>query len=596
MKTIFKLFALLTPKERVRAQLLLCMILIMALLDAVGVASIMPLMAVITNPGLIETNRFLAMLNSFLGRPSQRDYLLILGVGMFMLLLLSLVFKALTTYCQLRFNLMREYSIGKRLVEGYLHQPYAWFLTRNSTDLGKNILSEVSTVIDRAMIPFTILVAQSAVAFALLLLLLIVDPVLAFAIGLVLSGAYSIIFKLMSGTLNRLGQESFEANAKRFTAVNEAFSAAKEVKIGGLEASYIKTFSQSAELYAKYQSASLAIVSLPRFALEAVAFGGMMLMVLYLMMQGTSFSDALPVISLYAFAGYRLVPALQQIYGALSQLRITGPTINALHTELSELNFVAASNKTNVSILLKESISLNNIRYTYPNTSRLTIDGLSMVIPAHQVIGLVGATGCGKTTTVDLILGLLEAQQGTLCVDDKIIDSKNLRQWQKTIGYVPQQIYLADDTVLSNIAFGVSGEDINQEAVVRAAKIANLHDFVTHELPAGYETKVGERGVRLSGGQRQRIGIARALYHNPQVLILDEATSALDNLTELAVMEAINKLRHDITIVLIAHRLSTVQECDQIYLLEKGRVVAQGSYEQLKATSQAFQQMTKALE
>jgi len=219
-----------------------------------------------------------------------------------------------------------------------------------------------------------------------------------------------------------------------------------------------------------------------------------------------------------------------------------------------------------------------------------------MVIPAHQVIGLVGTTGCGKTTTVDLILGLLEAQHGTLCVDEQIIDSKNIRQWQKTIGYVPQQIYLADDTVLSNIAFGVSGSNVNQEAVVRAAKIANLHDFVTHELPAGYETKVGERGVRLSGGQRQRIGIARALYHNPQVLILDEATSALDNLTELAVMEAINKLRHDITIILIAHRLSTVLECDQIYLLEKGKVVAQGGYEHLRATSQAFQQMTKALE
>jgi len=595
VKIIFNLFALLMPKERVRAQVLLFMILIMALLDTVGVASIMPLMAVITNPSLIETNRLLLMLNNLLGRPSQQDFLLILGVGMFVLLLLSLVFKALTTYCQLRFNLMREYSIGKRLVEGYLYKPYSWFLTRNSADLGKNILSEVSTVIDKAMIPFTILVAQSAVAIALLLLLLIVDPILALAISLVLSGAYSIIFRLMSAKLSRLGHDTLEANAKRFSAVNEAFSAAKEVKIGGLEENYIASFSKSAELYAKHQSVSLAIVSLPRFVLEAVAFGGMMLMVLYLIRQGTSFSDVLPVISLYAFAGYRLVPALQQIYGALSQLRITGAAINALHTELSKLNFDAVNNTPSNPFFLKESITLNNIHYTYPNASRPTINGLSMVIPARKVIGLIGETGCGKTTTVDLILGLLEAQQGALCVDYQIIDSKSIRQWQKTIGYVPQQIYLADDTVLANIAFGVRGGDICQEAVVRAAKIANLHDFVTHELPEGYETKVGERGVRISGGQRQRIGIARAIYHNPQVLILDEATSALDTLTELAVMEAINKLRHNITIILIAHRLSTVQDCDQIFLLEKGTLVAQGNYEQLKATSHAFQQMTKAL-
>jgi ABC-type multidrug transport system fused ATPase/permease subunit len=219
-----------------------------------------------------------------------------------------------------------------------------------------------------------------------------------------------------------------------------------------------------------------------------------------------------------------------------------------------------------------------------------------MVIPAHHVIGLVGATGCGKTTTVDLILGLLEPERGALCVDGQVIDLKNIRQWQKIIGYVPQQIYLSDDSVLSNIAFGVSKIDINLEAVLRASKIANLHDFVINELPNSYETKIGERGVRLSGGQRQRIGIARALYHNPQVLILDEATSALDNLTEFAVMEAINKLRHDITIILIAHRLSTVKECDKIFLIEKGKVIAQGCYDQLIATSQEFQMMENVLE
>ncbi len=592
MTALCKLVDLLTPKERVQAQLLLGMILIMALLDAIGVASIMPFMAVVTNPGLIETNALLSTLYKVMGSPSQRDFLLVFGILVFIFLLFSLIFKALTTYCQLRFNLLREYSIGKRLVEAYLHQPYSWFLSRNSAELGKNILSEVNTVITNGMIPFTTLIAQSAVACALLLLLLIVDPFLAISIGVVVCGAYSLIFKFISGALNRLGLNSLEANSKRFMVVSESFSAAKEVKIGGLEATYINRFADSAKIYAKHQSTNLAIVSLPRFALEAIAFGGMMLMALYLMVKGASLNDALPVISLYAFAGYRLVPAFQQIFGSLSQLRITGPAINALHADLSTLKWSPIRDTPNTPISLKQSITLNDIHYAYPNAARPTLNGISLNIPAHKVIGLVGSTGCGKTTTVDLILGLLESQQGTLCVDGQGINSTNIRQWQKMIGYVPQQIYLADDTVASNIAFGVDKKDINQDAVTRAAKIANLHDFLMHDLPDGYETKVGERGVRLSGGQRQRIGIARALYHNPQVLILDEATSALDNLTELAVMEAINKLRHDITIILIAHRLSTVKECDQIYLLDKGQVIAQGDYDYLRQSSTVFQEMT----
>jgi ABC-type multidrug transport system fused ATPase/permease subunit len=591
---IFKIIFFLSSNERVKALFLLAMILIMALLDAIGVASIMPFMAVLTNPDLIKTNRFLDLLYKTLGTNSQGDFLLILGIFVFLLLLLSLGFKAVTTFYQLRFNLMLEYSIGSRLVGRYLHQPYAWFLTRNSSDLGRNVLSEVSMAIDKAMIPLTTLVAQGAVACALLLVLLLVDPFLALSVGVVLASVYALIFKVMSKMLNRLGQNSLAANSKRFMAVSEAFGAAKEVKIGGLESAYIKRFDQSAELYAKYQSASLAIVSLPRFALEAIAFGGMMLIVLYLMLQGASFADALPVISLYAFAGYRLVPAAQQIYGAISQLRIMGPAINALYTEMSELKIPPVINASSNPIILNQSITLNNIHYTYPNADRPALDGISITIPAQRVIGLVGSTGCGKTTTVDLILGLLEPQEGTLSVDGQAINSANLREWQKAIGYVPQQIYLSDDTVASNIAFGIDEGDINQDAVARAAKIANLHDFVINDLPNGYETRVGERGVRLSGGQRQRIGIARALYHNPQVLILDEATSALDNLTELVVMDAINKLRQDITIILIAHRLSTVRECDQIYLMEKGKVIAQGDYDQLSASSKVFQEMTKA--
>jgi len=501
------------------------------------------------------------------------------------LLVTSLAFKALTTYAQTRFALMREYSIGKRLVEGYLHQPYSWFLNRHSADLGKTILSEVQTVINNGMLPLMTLMAQSTVALALLILLIIVDPLLALSVGVALGLAYACIFAVMKGRLKRLGQARIKANKERFTAVSEAFGAAKEVKVGGLEQVYIQRFAKPAEIFAKNQATASVIAQLPRFALEAVAFGGMLLIILYLMAQSGSFASALPVIALYAFAGYRLMPAIQQVYGAFTKLRFAASAIDALHQDLISLRTAYTEHGHLNPLPIIQGITLNKVSYYYPKAQEPALKNIDISIPARSKVGFVGATGSGKTTTVDVILGLLEPQEGSLIVDSQPITGANRRQWHRAIGYVPQQIYLADDTVTANIAFGVRSNDIDQQAVERAAKIANLHEFVVNDLPQGYDTTVGERGVRLSGGQRQRIGIARALYFNPQVLILDEATSALDNLTEQAVMEAVNNLGHDITMIMIAHRLSTVRHCDQIYLLERGEVKARGTFDKLMLTS-----------
>lgn len=589
-----KLFDLLTPPERKRACALMGMVLIMAFLDMLGIASIMPFMAVLTNPELVQTNAVLNKIfstSNHIGIKTTDQFLFALGVLVFALLVISLAFKALTTYAQTRFALMREYSFAKRLVEGYLHQPYSWFLNRHSADLGKTILSEVGTVIGSGLTPLMLLMAQSTVAFTLLILLIIVDPLLALGVGVVLGLAYAGIFAAVRGWLKRLGQARIEANQERFTAVSEAFGAAKEVKVGGLEQAYIQRFAKPAEIWAKGQATAQVIAQLPRFALEAVAFGGMMLVVLYLMAKSGSFAAAVPIIVLYAFAGYRLMPALQQIYGAFTSLRFVGPALDALHKDLCNLQAANTQDEFIAPLSLTKALELNQVSYTYPNASQSALKDIKVKILAHSTVGFVGTTGSGKTTAVDVMLGLLEPQKGHLSVDGQPITSANRRQWQRAIGYVPQHIYLADDSVAANIAFGVNAEDIDQQAVERAAKIANLHKFVSNDLLQGYGTTVGERGVRLSGGQRQRIGIARALYHSPQVLILDEATSALDNLTEHAVMEAVNNLGHDITIILIAHRLSTVRRCDQIYLLERGEVKAQGTFEELKQTNKQFRAM-----
>jgi ABC-type multidrug transport system fused ATPase/permease subunit len=273
---------------------------------------------------------------------------------------------------------------------------------------------------------------------------------------------------------------------------------------------------------------------------------------------------------------------------------VVGPALDALHKDLLKLKAAKFDNDKNI-LPLKKNILLNNIDYNYPNSSRTALKNLHLTIPARSTVGIVGATGSGKTTTVDIILGLLKAQKGSLQIDGQVISENNIRAWQRTIGYVPQQIYLADDSIASNIAFGIDYKDINQNKVERAAKIANLHDFVVKELPNKYKTTVGERGIRLSGGQRQRIGIARALYNNPQVLIFDEATSALDNLTEQIVMDSVHNIGSDITIILIAHRLSTVKECDTIFLLEKGELKAEGTFENLIKMSESFRKSAKRI-
>ena len=599
MESLKKILYLLTPKEQKKAILLFIMMIIMALLDLVGVASVLPFMTVLTNPQIVETNNFYNTAYQFsalLGIKSNQEFIFALGILVFLLLVISLAFKTLTIYVQLRFALMREYSIGKRLIEGYLQQPYSWFLNRHSADLSKTILSEVSIVIAQGVKPMMNLMSQSVFIIFLILMLLFVDTKITLIVGFTISGAYGLIYILTHGFLKRIGKERLRANEERFTVVSEAFGAAKEVKVGGLEDVYINRFSVPAQTFARVEGNAQVISQLPRFALEAVIFGGMMLIVLYLMRQSVIFLDILPKITFFAFAGYRLMPALQQVYRAGVQLRFIEPALNSLNSDLKNLKSTSSYKQNNKEFFsLKKEIKLSHIYYNYPNASRTALEDINLSIPVKSTVGLVGSTGSGKTTTVDIILGLLEAHKGSLKIDGQVINQSNHRAWQRSIGYVPQHIFLSDDTVAANIAFGIDAKNINQDAVERAAKIANLHDFVINELPQNYQTYVGERGVRLSGGQRQRIGIARALYNNPQVLILDEATSALDNLTEQAVMEAVNNIGKKITIIIIAHRLSTVKNCDTIFMLEKGKVSAEGKFEKLIQTSDQFRKSVKKL-
>jgi ABC-type multidrug transport system fused ATPase/permease subunit len=474
-----------------------------------------------------------------------------------------------------------------------LHQPYLWFLQRNTGDFGKVILSETNQVIYETIIPTLNLIAQTAVAIAILILLLLVDSKLALIVGLVFLTSYGIMFYFLKNILYKIGFKRALANKERYISVNEAFGSIKEVKVGGLEEGYINRFQKPSKIFAQCQSLAVLIAQLPRYFIEGIAFGGIVLLLLVLIAKGNLFSDIIPIITLYAFAGYRLLPSIQQIYVSFTQLRVSNAGLNIVHEDLMNSKYSKKNFDTKSTIKLTKSIELNNISFDYPNSQKIALKNVNLSIPAFSKVGLVGATGSGKTTISDLILGLLDPKQGALIVDGNTITNNNKRFWQKSIGYVPQQVFLIDNSITANIAFGVDLKNIDHQAVVWASKIANLHDFVINELPNNYSTVVGDRGVRLSGGQRQRIAIARALYHKPQVLILDEATSALDSITEQVVMEAIKNLENKITIILVTHRLSTVKDFDTIFLLDQGELKDKGNYEELKQSSAIFKEMSK---
>lgn len=595
MQILKKIIFFFTSAQKKKAFFLLVVTLIMALLDMLGVASIMPFIAVLGNPELIETNNILNsafQTSMILGVKTKNDFLFILGIFVFIMLIVSLCFKALTVFLQANFSQICEFSIGKRLIETYLHQPYSWYLNRNSSELSKNILSEVEEVIGAGLNPMINIITQLFVVVTLLTLLILVNPKLTIIVFFTLGISYIIIFSAIKKFVKKIGLERINNNEFRFNAVSEAFGAFKELKVGGLEKVYIKRFSDPAYKFAKNKATMQVISQWPRFFLEIISFGGMVILVLYLLAKSNNFVSALPVIALYAFAGYRIMPALQIIYSSLSQLRFIKPAINNLQQDL--INLKIDENKQENNILsFKKNILFKNVSFAYPSSSSMALKNINISIAARSTIGIVGTTGSGKTTMVDILLGLLDCQKGLLQVDDQIISKNNIRSWQRSIGYVPQQIYLADDTISANIAFGVDPKDINDKVVERVAKVAQLHNFVNKELPLKYQTTVGERGVRLSGGQRQRIGIARALYHNPQLLIMDEATSALDNLTENDVMQAVHDNGLNITIVIIAHRINTVKNCDNIFILKNGEIQDQGTYEDLKINNDYFKATTQ---
>lgn len=598
MENFKKILFLLKKSEQKSALVLLFMIIFMGFIEVAGVLSIMPFIVVLSNPEMIETNNLLKNLYNFsklFGVTSTNKFLFFLGLMVFCILTFSLIFKALTIYLQIRYSSMREFSISKRLVERYLHQPYIWFLNRNSSEIGKNILNEVGFIVGNGIRPLLEVISQSVIVVLLILMLFIVDPKISMIIATSFILFYGFIYKISKNFLDSIGKKRSFLNTLRFKIIAEAFGAPKEVKINKLEDKYAQRFKNVALPLAQFQASSSIVSNIPRYALEMISFGGIILLILYLLGSNKSFNDILPIISLYAFAGYRLLPALQKIFTAVTQLRYLGPGLDALYKDIKSLEPFKRAYVDKYYLAPKKNITLNKVDFQYSSDTKKILNNINLEIPVNKIVGIVGATGSGKTTTIDIILSLLDPVSGTLKIDDKTINKHNKRAWQSSIGYVPQRIHLIDDTIAANIAFGEDSKNINLERVEWASKISSVHNFITEELPLKYNTVVGEQGVRLSGGQCQRIGIARALYHDPKVLVLDEATNSLDSYTEKLVLDAINSLSQKLTIIIITHRLNTLKVCDKVVLLDKGKIIADDKYDKLVENHEFFKLISSNL-
>jgi ABC-type multidrug transport system fused ATPase/permease subunit len=567
IESLKKIWETLTPSERRRSLGMLALVMLMAIAESIGVLSIMPFLSVLGRPEVIHENRYLARAYQALGMQDNRSFIIAMGIASITLVVLSSLFKAITLHFLNRFVHLVRHASSARLLSRYLHQPYEFFLGHNPSILAKNVLSEVDQLMFGAMQPLSQLIAQGALVLAMALLIFIYDPWTALCIVLALTLLYAAIYTLASKYLARSGREGLSANGQRYQSCNEALGGIKELKITHSASTYLDNFNRASREFSRHTANSETLAQSPLYLVEATGYSMLILVALVLLTRSNDIAHVLPAMGLYGFAAYRMLPSAQIMYRSFAKLRFSAASLDIIHGDLTLPE--ARPEAVAARLIPQHDISLKNIRFAYPNRpNKPVLDDFNLTIPANTSIGIAGPSGAGKSTMMDILLGLLSPQAGALTVDGIVIDKGNQAAWQLAIGYVPQHIYLADASIKANIAFGVTDDAIDMQAVVRAASAAQIHDFITQELAHGYDTPVGDRGIRLSGGQRQRVGIARALYRDPAVLFFDEATSALDAQTEEALNDAIRQLSGKKTIVVIAHKEASLRECEHVVMLQ----------------------------
>ncbi|WP_048306034.1 ABC transporter ATP-binding protein [Halomonas sp. PR-M31] len=603
-KTVKELYNLLTPKQRSKLLRLQILVILMSFAEIAGVLSIGPFMAVVADMSVLNGDGFWGNIYTATGFQSHENFLFWMGVLVLLVLMIGNIFSIFTMWNLFIYAQQVGAQIGERLFQHYLFQPWLFHSSGSSATLTKQIAQETSRVTDRIIQPLLQMSAKSVLTGLMMTAIFIYNPKVALAGAFIFAVAYFLLYRFVRIPLMRNGKTISEMQTKRFKLMGEGFGGIKDILLLGRQNIFSERFSDASKRFARSQGVNQALSQAPRYAMELVAFGSVMLLILYLLkVYGGDLGDILPVLAVYALAGFKMLPSFQQIYSSFSYVKGNMAAFEAIRSDLKESykrtveieNQKFQLGKETRKLSVKENILIKNVSFTYPGKVDPALNEVSMLIPAKKTIGIVGSSGSGKSTIIDILLGLIAPSKGELLIDNISLTlsddvHKKVREWQNSLGFVPQSIFLSDNSIKENIAFGIEEQDINEKDLNRAVKLAHLDELVS-QLPQGLDTKVGERGVQLSGGQRQRIGIARALYHDAEVLVFDEATSALDNISEKMIMDAIYEFVGKKTVIIIAHRLSTVKQCDLIFLMEAGKVIDSGTYDELAENNKIFKKM-----
>lgn len=568
-----KFWSLLTADQRRRSVVQVVLMLIGMVVETASTGLVIPVLGLLTQPDFIAKHAVLEPL--FRGIGSHARFVVFAMLLLVMVYANKASYLAFLSWSQSHFVFKLQADISQRLFSCYLQLPYAFHLQRNSAELLRNIVTETNLFTYSALIPGTVILSEALVTLGISCLLFAIEPAGALMVGSTLAVASWGFYRLSRGAVLNWGEARQVHEGLRIQHIQQGMGGVKDIKLLGRTDNFLDEYQVHNSGSARAGEYQLTLQALPRLCLELLGVTGLAILVLAMVYKEKSLEALLPTLGLFAAAAFRLMPSVNRVLSSIQSFRYAGPAIDTLHKELSLANGTPAQAPSEVQpIPFQQSLAVDLVTFSYPSTEAQALKGVDLTIRSGTSVGLIGTTGSGKSTLVDIILGLLAPTKGVVRVDGVDIQS-NLRGWQDQIGYVPQSIFLTDDTLRRNIAFGINAKLIDENAVWRALNSAQLDEFVKG-LPDGLNTVVGERGVRLSGGQRQRIGIARALYYDPQILVLDEATSSLDMKTEQGVMEAVRSLHGEKTIIIVAHRLSAVEQCDRLYRLEQGCLVAEG--------------------